>query len=290
MGFFGIGEVLTNVDLQLKGREIFKTHIGGILPNKKDWKESAGPIIRGSVLGFFLGILPGGGGALSSFVSYAIEKRVSKHPEKFGTGAIEGVAGPESANNAGAMGSFIPLLTLGIPFNAVTAILLAGFMIHGIIPNPLLIKNRPDMFWGLVASMYVGNILLLILNLPLIRIWIKLLSIPYVFLFPVISLLCLIGAYTLNNNVYDLYLMIIFGIIGYVFRKFKFEGAPLILALILGKMFEDTLRQSLIMSAGDFRIFIEKPIAAFFVLASAFVIIIAFIKKRKWEGYREEKN
>jgi putative tricarboxylic transport membrane protein len=237
-----------------------------------------------------LGILPGGGGALSSFVSYAIEKRVSKHPEKFGTGAIEGVAGPESANNAGAMGSFIPLLTLGIPFNAVTAILLAGFMIHGIIPNPLLIKNRPDMFWGLVASMYVGNILLLILNLPLIRIWIKLLSIPYVFLFPVVSLLCLIGAYTLNNNVYDLYLMIIFGIIGYVFRKFKFEGAPLILALILGKMFEDTLRQSLIMSAGDFRIFIEKPIAAFFVLASAFVIIIAFIKKRKWEGYREEKN
>lgn len=288
MGMFGIGEVLINVEQTLKTRNVFKTDLKSLLPTLKDWKDSKWPIIRGSILGFFLGILPGGGGALASFVSYGVEKRCSKYPEKFGTGMIEGVAGPEAANNSGATGSFIPLLTLGLPSNAVTAILMGALMIHGITPNPLLIQRHPDVFWGLVASMYVGNVMLLILNLPLIGLWVKILKIPYVILFPLIMLICLIGAFTINNSLPELYIMIIFGILGYILRKFEFEGAPFILAMVLGPMFENALRQSLIMSGGSFGIFVSRPIAGVLLLVTLIVIILPFFgKKKAWKEVEE---
>ena len=198
----------------------------GLLPNLKDWKDSSWPIIRGSVIGFFLGILPGGGAVISSFVSYAVEKKISRHPEKFGTGVIEGVAGPESANNAATGGAFIPLLTLGIPANAVMAMLLGALIIYGMQPGPMLIKQHPDLFWGTVTSMYIGNIMLLVLNLPLIGIWVKILKIPYPVLFPLILLFCLIGVYSLNNNVGEIGLMLFFGGVGYLMKKFNYESAP----------------------------------------------------------------
>jgi putative tricarboxylic transport membrane protein len=269
MGLFGISEVMLNVESSMK-RSIFETKIKNILPNLKDWKASLGPIIRGTILGFFLGILPGAGAIISSFASYAVEKKISKHPEKFGTGVIEGVAGPESANNAATGGAFIPLLSLGIPSNAVTALLLGALIIHGIQPGPLLIKEHPDIFWGTVASMYLGNILLLVLNLPLIGIWVKVLKVPYPVLFPLILLFCLIGAYSLNNSITDVIIMNIFGLIGYFFRKFRYEAAPLVLALVLGPMMENSLRQSLLMSGGSPFIFLNRPI-------SSVILIIAFL-------------
>ena len=269
MGLFGISEVMLNVESSME-RSIFETKITNLLPNLKDWKASLGPIIRGTILGFFLGILPGAGAIISSFASYAVEKKISKHPGKFGTGAIEGVAGPESANNAATGGAFIPLLSLGIPSNAVTALLLGALIIHGIQPGPLLIKEHPDIFWGTVASMYLGNILLLVLNLPLIGLWVKVLKVPYPVLFPLILLFCLIGAYSLNNSITDVTIMNIFGLIGYFFRKFRYEAAPLVLALVLGPMMENSLRQSLLLSEGSPLIFLNRPI-------SSVILIIAFL-------------
>jgi putative tricarboxylic transport membrane protein len=284
MGLFGISEVLLNLELSLK-REIFKTTLKGLLPNFDDLKQSFGPIMRGSVLGFFLGILPGGGGVLSSFTSYAMEKKLSRHPERFGKGAIEGVAGPETANNAATGGAFIPLLTLGIPPNAVMAILLGAMLIYGMQPGPMLIKEHPQLFWGAVTSMYIGNALLLVLNLPLIGIWVKILKIPYPFLFPLILLFCLVGAYSLNNNTDEVMVMVIFGVVGYFLRKFKYSLAPLVLALVLGPMLEKALRQSLLMSAGSGWIFLSRPISlvtlliCFALLASS--ILPSIRKKRK---------
>jgi putative tricarboxylic transport membrane protein len=234
--------------------------------------RSALPILRGSILGFFLGILPGGGAAISSFVSYAVEKKISRHPERFGKGAIEGVAGPESANNSAVGGAFIPLFSLGIPSNPVMAILLGALMIHGIIPGPHLVNQNPDLFWGVIVSMYVGNVMLLILNLPLIGLWVKLLKVPYIILFPLILLFCLIGAYTVSNKIVDIYIMIFFGVLGYLFRKYRYEAAPLILAFVLGPMLEDALRQSLIMSEGDARIFFSRPISG--VLMGGVVLLL----------------
>jgi putative tricarboxylic transport membrane protein len=272
MGMFGIAEVLDNLRLTA-GREIYQTKIKGLLPDLKDWKDSFWPIIRGSVLGFFIGILPGPSGAMSSFASYAMEKRLSRYPEKFGSGVIEGVAGPESANNSATAGAFIPLLSLGIPANIVMALFVGALMIHGIQPGPLFIKNHPDLFWGVVASMYVGNAMLLVLNLPLIGIWVKVLKIPYSILFALIFLFCLIGVYCLNNNVVEIYIMIAFGIIGFVMRKTGFEGAPFILALVLGPIMETSLRQSLIISRGSFAIFFNRPVAAvLMVLAFTFLL------------------
>ena len=282
MGLFGISEVLLNVEGSME-RTIFETKITNLFPNWQDWKASFGPIGRGTVLGFFLGILPGAGSVISSFASYAIEKKISKHPEKFGTGAIEGVAGPESANNAATGGAFIPLLSLGIPSNAVTALLLGALVIHGIQPGPLLIKEHADVFWGAVASMYLGNVLLLVLNLPLIGLWVKVLKVPYSILFPLILLFCLIGAYSLNNSITDVIIMIIFGLIGYFFRKFNYEAAPLILALVLGPMLENSLRQSLILSAGSPLIFLERPISAVMLIASFLLLaypLIPWFKRR----------
>ena len=221
---------------------------------------------------------------ISSFAAYAVEKRFSKHPEKFGTGIIEGVAGPEAANNAGAQASFIPLLTLGIPTNVVTAILLGALMIHGITPGPLLIKEKPDLFWGVVTSMYIGNVMLLILNLPLIPIWVRILQVPKFILFPVIMLFCLIGVYSVNNNVFDIFVMIFFGVVGYFAKKLDFEPAPFILAVVLGPIFEENLRQSLIYSRGDFSIFFIRPISLTFMLVAVLLLIYPFIpwmKKKK---------
>jgi putative tricarboxylic transport membrane protein len=283
MGLFGVSEVMLNVESSMD-RSIFATKIKNLLPNLKDWKASLGPIIRGTLLGFFLGILPGAGAVISSFASYAVEKKISKHPEKFGTGVIEGVAGPESANNAATGGAFIPLLSLGIPSNAVTALLLGALIIHGIQPGPLLIKEHPDIFWGTVASMYLGNILLLVLNLPLIGLWVKVLKVPYPVLFPLILLFCLIGAYSLNNSITDVTIMNIFGLIGYFFRKFRYEAAPLVLALVLGPMMENSLRQSLLLSDGNPLIFLNRPISSVILIIAflllAFPLIPWFNKKR----------
>jgi putative tricarboxylic transport membrane protein len=244
--------------------------------------------VRGAVLGFFLGILPGGGAVVGSFASYAIEKKVSKHPEAFGKGAIQGVAGPEAANNAAAGGAFIPLLTLGIPANPVMAILLGALMIHGLTPGPLLIKNAPDLFWGTIVSMYIGNGMLLILNLPLIGLWVKVLRVPYYILYPLILLFCLIGAYSIENSTGDVILMLIFGILGFLMKKFRYEGAPLILALVLGQKLETAFRRSLIMSRGDFSIFISRPISLGFLITAVLLLILPIITQRKKLSTLEE--
>jgi putative tricarboxylic transport membrane protein len=260
---------------------IYAAPSGGLLPNRQEWKRSAMPILRGSLLGFFLGILPGAGAIIASFASYATEKRVSKHPENFGSGAIEGVAGPEAANNAAAGGAFIPLLTFGIPANPVMAILLGALMIHGLQPGPLLMKQAPDLFWGTIVSMYVGNAMLLVLNLPLIGIWTRLLRVPYGVLFPFILLFCLIGSYSVSNNVGDGVVMWVFGILGYFLRKFGYEAAPLILAMVIGPMMEEALRQSLILSAGSFAVFLERPISAGLILAAALLLTLPLLTRRR---------
>ncbi len=260
MGLFGISEVLLNVEEKLSERKIFKTEFKGLLPNLQDWKESIWPILRGSGLGFFLGILPGGGAVISSFVSYGVEKKLSKHPEEFGKGAIAGVAGPEAANNSATAGAFIPLLTLGLPSNAVMAILLGALMIYNMPPGPRLITSHPTLFWGVISSMYIGNLMLLVLNLPLIGVWVKILKVPYPILFPLILLFCLIGAYSLNNNPAEIGLMLIFGVLGYLMKKFKYDGAPLVLAMVLGPLMDNSLRQSLLMSGGSGMIFFTRPI------------------------------
>jgi putative tricarboxylic transport membrane protein len=279
MGVFGVAEVLSNAEEEM-GREIFVTKIKGLLPTLKDWYDSKWALFRGSLIGFFLGILPGGGAVIASFISYAVEKRFSRHPEKFGTGVIEGVAAPESANNAATAGAFIPLLTLGIPGNAVTALLLGAFMIHGTQPGPLMMERTPDLFWGIIASMYVGNIILLILNLPLIGLWVRILKIPYPILSPLILLFCILGAYSLNSSLWDISLMIFFGILGYFMRKSGYEGAPMILALVIGRMFENAFRQSLLLSDGSFTIFFTRPISAVLLLVSFSLLGTAALRKR----------
>jgi len=284
MGLFGIAEVLENLEQTLQ-RDVFATSYSGLFPNRKDWKVSMGPISRGSILGFFLGILPGGGAVISSFASYAVEKRVSKHPELFGKGAIEGVAAPETANNAATGGAFIPLLTLGIPCNAVMALVLGALLIHGIQPGPLLMRQNPDLFWGVVASMYIGNAMLLVLNLPLIGLWVKILMVPYRILMPLILLFCLIGSYSINNNIVDVITMSIFGIAGYILRRFDYEAAPLLLAFILGPLLETSFRQSLIMSDGKFSIFIVRPISA-----AALLIGVLLFVTTAFSYYRKAKT
>ena len=261
MGLFGIAEVMENIEMETEATEILKTKLKGLLPSLQDWRDSLGAILRGTIIGFFLGLLPGGGAIMGSFTYYAIEKRLSKHPERFGKGAIEGVAGPESANNSASSSNFIPLMTLGLPCNVVMALLLGALMIHGIRPGPMLIQERPDLFWGLVASMYIGNTMLLLLNLPLIGLWVRVLSIPYRLLFVLILLFCLTGVYSLNNNIWEIIIMITFGVVGYLMRKFKYEAAPFVFALVLGPMMENSLRQSLLMSEGSFAIFFTRPIS-----------------------------
>ena len=281
MGLFGISEVLLNLETRDQDRDIFAAPTTGLLPTREDWRRSALPILRGSALGFGLGILPGAGAIIASFASYAVEKRASREPERFGHGAIEGVAGPESANNAAAGGAFIPLLTLGIPANAVMAILLGALMIHGLQPGPLLVTQAPDVFWGIITSMYIGNAMLLVLNLPLIPMWARLLRVPYALLFPFVLLFCLIGAYSVGNNVGDGVVMWVFGIVGYLMKKFDYEGAPLILAMVIGPMMEEALRQSLILSTGSFAVFVTRPISAGFILAAALLVLGPLLTRRR---------
>lgn len=272
MGLFGVSEVLLNVE-KLFHREVIATKIRGLLPTRQDWKDSALPIARGTFLGFFLGILPGGGAILSSFASYAVEKKVSRHPGRFGKGAIEGVAGPETANNAATAGAMIPLLTLGVPNNGVTALMLGALVIHGLQPGALLMKEQPALFWGVIASMYVGNVMLLVLNLPLIGLWVQVLRVPYPILCPLILLFCVIGVFSVNSSILEIWFMLLFGLAGYLMKKFEFEAAPLVLALILGPMFENSLRQSLILFDGNPMVFLNRPISATFLLVSALLLL-----------------
>lgn len=276
MGLFGIAEILINIE-EGAAHEVLKTKIKNIFPNLSDWMQSKWAILRGSLLGFFLGILPGGGAIISSFASYGLEKRISKEPEKFGRGAIEGVAGPESANNSATAGAFVPLFTLGIPSNVVMALLFGALTIHGMRPGPFLMTNHPDLFWGVVSSMYIGNIMLLILNVPLIPLWVQVLKIPYKILFPLILLFCIIGAYSIRNSIFDVHLTIIFGMVGYLFRKFDYEAAPLVLAFVLGPLFESNLRQSLTLSKGSFSIFFSRPISAVSIILAIVLLVIGFM-------------
>jgi putative tricarboxylic transport membrane protein len=272
MGIFGISEILINIEVNLK-RDIYKAEMKGLYASLKEWILARWAILRGTVIGFFLGILPGGGAVISTFVSYAVEKRLSKYPEKFGTGVIEGVAAPESANNAAAQSCLIPLLSLGLPPNVIMAILYGGLMIHGIQPGPFLIQSHPDIFWGLVMSMYVGNVILLVLNLPLVGMWVKLLKIPYSILFPFILFFCIIGVYSVNNSVFDIYLMVLFGLIGYLMKKLDFEPAPLAMAYVLSPIFESSFRQSLNISGGNFSIFFSRPISMVFMIIALIMLI-----------------
>jgi putative tricarboxylic transport membrane protein len=276
MGLFGVAEILSNLERKVS-RDVVRAQIGSLWPSRKDWQDSKGPMARGTLLGFFVGTLPGGGSVISSFASYALEKRISKHPERFGKGAIEGVAGPEAANNAAAGGAFIPLLTLGIPPNVVLALLLGAFIIHGLQPGPLLMTQSPDVFWGIVASMYIGNVMLLVLNMPLIGMWVQVLKVPYPLLFPLILMFCIVGVFSSNAAVFDVFVMVLFGAIGYLMRKFGYEPAPLVLAFVLGPLLENNLRKALILSRGDFMTFIERPISGVCLVFAVLMLVVPLL-------------
>jgi len=276
MGLFGVSEIFINVERAVV-TTLVTEKVKNLLPDRQDWKESFWPIIRGTVLGFFMGVLPGPAPVISTYSSYALEKKISKTPEKFGTGHIVGVAGPEAANNAASSGAMIPLFTLGIPANSVIAVLLGAFMIHGLQPGPMFISKYPDVFWATIVSMYIGNAMLLVLNLPLIPLWVKVLKVPYTILFPLILVFCLIGVYSLNFSQVEITLMIAFGVLGYLMRKYKFEMPPLILALVLGPMMESSLRLSLLMSQGDPTTFLRRPLSALFMVVSTLLIVLAML-------------
>ncbi len=287
MGVFGVAEVLVNIEENISDRGVFNKKITNLLPNLRDWADSIGPILRGTFIGFFLGILPGAGPVVAGFTSYAVEKKLSKHPEKFGSGMIQGVAGPESANNAAIGGAFIPLMVLAIPPTPGMALLLGFFLTYGIQVGPLLIKNHSDIFWGVVASMYIGNFMLLVLNLPLIGLWVRILKIPYAILFPLILLFCSIGAYSLNGTTQEVILMAVFGGIGYLLKKFDYEAAPMIMAMVLSPLMENSLRQSLLLSHGDFSIFFTRPISLILMITAILLLIlpnVPWLRIRKWRG------
>ena len=290
MGMFGFAEIILNLE-QKEDRGILAGKITGLFPNMKDLKQAFMPMVRGTALGSFLGILPGGGATLSAFSSYALEKKVSKHPELFGTGTIEGVAGPEAANNAGSQMSFVPMLTLGLPTNAVMALMIAAMMIHNIQPGPQVMSSNPTLFWGLICSMWIGNVMLVILNLPLIGIWIKLLTIPYRLLYPAILLFCCIGAYSVNNNTFDVFMTIPFAILGYAFKKLDCEPAPLLLGFVLGKLLEEYLRRALTISRGDPTVFFTRPLSLVLLILAGILLVLVFspkIAKKREEAFQEE--
>ncbi|HET9642498.1 MAG TPA: tripartite tricarboxylate transporter permease [Burkholderiaceae bacterium] len=290
MGVFGFGEIIANLSRPAEHREVFTKEVKGLWPTRQDFKDAAPAVLRGTALGSILGVLPGGGALLASFAAYTLEKKVAKDPSRFGKGAIQGVAGPESANNAGAQTSFIPMLTLGIPPNAVMALMVGAMTIKGIQPGPQVMTSNPQLFWGLIASMWIGNLMLVILNLPLIGIWIKLLTVPYRFLFPAITVFCCIGTYTLNNNSFDVYMTALFAVVGYVFYKLNCEPAPLLLGFILGPMMEENLRRALLLSRGDWSTFLSRPLSAGLLVAAALMIVIVTlpaIKNKREEAFAE---
>ena len=282
VGLFGLGEILSTPSASAVD-EIISPRLRDLLPTAHEWKQSAMPITRGTLLGFIIGIIPGSAHIISSFLSYALEKRVSKHPEEFGKGAVAGVAGPETANNAASTGAFVPMLALGIPTSPITAVLIGALMLHGISVGPTLVNEQPDVFWGFVASMYVGNLMLLALNLPLVSVFVTVLRIPYAYLYPLIIMFCIIGVYEVNNSVVDVWIMLIMGILGYALRKFEFDPAPLVLGLVISPILEQSLRQSLIMSNGNYLIFFSRPISAGLMIVSCSLLALsayAFLVKR----------
>jgi TctA family transporter len=290
MGVFGFAEIMANLE-QKENRETFLDKVTNLWPNKEDFKRMVAPILRGTLLGSVLGILPGGGAALAAFGAYSLEKKVSKYGHEFGKGAIEGVAAPESANNAAAQTSFIPLLTLGIPPNAVMALMVGAMTIHNIQPGPQVMTSNPALFWGLIASMWIGNLMLIILNLPLIGVWVKLLTIPYRHLYPAILVFCCIGVYSVNNTVFDIYLTGAFGILGYVFMKFKCEAPPLLLGFVLGPMMEENFRRALLLSRGDFSVFVTRPLSASLLAVAVLLVILVSVpafKKTREEAFVED--
>jgi TctA family transporter len=292
MGVFGFGEIIMNLGRPAEQREVFTKGVKGLWPTMQDFREAWPSVLRGTALGSILGVLPGGGALLASFAAYTVEKKVNKSPRvPFGQGAIQGVAGPESANNAGSQTSFIPMLTLGIPPNAVMALMVGAMTIKGIQPGPQVMTSNPDLFWGLIASMWIGNAMLVILNLPLIGIWVKLLTVPYRFLFPAIVVFCSIGLYTLNNNNWDVFMAAGFAVIGYAFFKLGCEPAPLLLGFILGPMMEENLRRALLLSRGDWMTFLNRPLSASLLLAAlALVVIVSLpaIKARRESAFKED--
>ena len=279
IGLFGVSEVLINLRAQTS--EVFQKAIKGLLPTRQDWNDSILPITRGTLVGFLVGAIPGLNVVIATFAAYAVEKKLSKHPEKFGRGAIEGVAAPETATNAASCSGWIPLLSLGLPTGSVTSLIFGALMIQGLAPGPLFIKNSPEVFWGVLGSMIIGNAMLLILNLPLIGLWIKVLQIPYFFLFPLIILFSIIGAYAAAGNIGDVVIMIIFGGIGYLMKKFAYEPTPMVLGLVVGPLLETAIRRSLIMSKGHIGIFFQRPIAAFFMCAALLMLLSPLFMRRR---------
>jgi putative tricarboxylic transport membrane protein len=289
MGMFGVGEIVRNLETE-GTRNLMITSVTGLLPTKDDLKRMAAPILRGIALGSALGILPGGGPTLASFSAYSLEKKISKTPGRFGKGAIEGVAGPEAANNAGAQMSFIPMLTLGIPSNPVMALMIGAMIIQGIQPGPSVMVEQPALFWGLIVSMWIGNLLLLVLNLPLIGLWVKMVSVPYHLLYPAILVFCAIGVYSLNNATFDVYLMALFGLLGYIFAKLECEPAPMLLGYILGPMMEEFLRRAMLLSRGDPMVFLTRPISAVLLVTAALLlctVLLPAFRKTREEAFQE---
>ncbi len=290
MGIFGFAEIIANLE-QREKRETFTDSITNLFPTKEDFKRMIPAVLRGTVLGSALGILPGGGASLASFAAYTLEKKSSKYPQEFGKGAIEGVAGPESANNAASQTSFIPLLTLGIPPNAVMALMVGAMTIHNIQPGPQVMTSNPQLFWGLIASMWIGNFMLIILNLPLIGIWVKLLKVPYRFLYPAILTFCCIGVYSVQNTTFDVFQTAAFGVVGYLFLKLKCEPAPLLLGFVLGPMMEENFRRTLLLSRGEFSVFFTRPLSMSLLIAAAILVLIVAlpsIKAKREEAFQEE--
>jgi putative tricarboxylic transport membrane protein len=289
MGLFGFAEILRNLE-NPETRDVVRGKIGRLLPSLADLRQAFPAMLRGTGIGAILGILPGNGAVLGPFASYSVEKRIAKDPRRFGKGALEGVAGPEAANNAGAQTAFIPLLTLGIPPNAVMALMVGAMTIHGIIPGPQVMTKSPDLFWGMVASMWIGNLMLLIINLPLIGLWVRLLQVPYRLMFPAILLFCCIGIYSINNNPSDVLFTAFFGLVGYALLKFGYEPAPLLLGFVLGKLMEEKLRQALILSRGSFATFVERPVSAGLLLVALIMLVVALlpaVRKSRDEVFAE---
>jgi TctA family transporter len=288
MGMFGLGEIILN--LERVGGTPFLARVTSLWPTREDFRRMIAPILRGTVLGSAVGILPGGGALLASFASYSLEKKVSRHSAEFGHGAIEGVAGPESANNAGAQTSFIPMLTLGIPSNPVMALMIGAMIIHGIQPGPTVMTEQPTLFWGVIASMWVGNLLLLVLNLPLVGFWARLVLVPYHLLYPAILVFCAVGVFSLNNEVFDVYLMAVFGLLGYVFAKLECEPAPMLLGFILGPLMEEYLRRAMLLSRGDPMVLVQRPISAAILVVAALALLVVLspaIRRTRDEAFQE---
>ncbi|MCC6778247.1 MAG: tripartite tricarboxylate transporter permease [Hyphomicrobiales bacterium] len=288
VGLFGLGEILATPSGQVTGN-VSRPRLAELWPSRREWHDAAMPIARGSLLGFLLGIIPGSAHIISSFMSYALERRIAKHPEEFGQGAVAGVAGPESANNAASTGAFVPMLALGIPTGPVTAVLMAALLIHGVPPGPTLVNDHPNVFWGFVASMYVGNLMLLALNLPLVGLFVNLLRIPYSYLYPMIIMFCVIGVYEVNHSIVDVWIMLIMGVLGYGLRKFGLDPAPLVLGLVIAPTFEMSLRQSLIMSNGQWTIFLQRPISAVLIAVCAVLLVLAALSLlRRHKDWRQQ--